>query len=73
MAYTCTNPLRMLHMVLRVNVQLMVLRVNVQLECGTKSFSNWKASLLCRASRGFLNRKYLGLINFENNNFSAAM
>ena len=37
---------------------------NPQLQCGTKWFSNWKASLLCWASRGFPNRKLLGLINF---------
>ena len=48
---------------------------NVQLQCGTKWFSNWKASLLCRASRGFPNRKPLGLINFiaTSEYFSAAM
>ena len=34
---------------------------NAQLQCGTKWFSDWKASLLCRASRGFPNRK---LLNF---------
>ena len=42
---------------------------NAELQCGTKWFSNWKASLLCRASRGFPNRK---LLTFEINNFSAA-
>ena len=37
---------------------------NAQLQCSTEWFSNWKASLLCWASRGFPNRKLLGLINF---------
>ena len=34
---------------------------NAQLKCGTKWLSNWKASLLCWASRGSPNRKLLGL------------
>ena len=41
-----------------------VLRVMCSSSVGTKWFSNWKASLLCWASRGFPNRKLLGLINF---------
>ena len=40
---------------------------NLQLQCG---FDNWKASLLCRASTGFPNRK---LFRATSDYFSAAM